>query len=47
MMYLFIYSDSWVEHINHITKVLSALHTAGLTAKPAKCQTKIFRLFGP
>ena len=33
-----VYSDSWEEHMNHITKVLSALCAAGLTAKPAKCQ---------
>ena len=33
-----VYSDSWEEHMNHITKVLSALCAAGLTAKSAKCQ---------
>ena len=33
-----VYSDSWEEHMNHITKVLSALCAAGLTAKPAKRQ---------
>ena len=44
-----VYSDSWEEHMNHITKVLSALCAAGLTAKQAimSVGTKILRLFGP
>ena len=32
-----VHSDSWEEHMNHITKVC-ALCAAGMTAKPAKCQ---------
>ncbi|XP_042300045.1 uncharacterized protein LOC121917995, partial [Sceloporus undulatus] len=34
---IIIFSDSWEEHIEHLTKVLGALRAAGLTANPKKC----------
>ena len=33
-----IYSNSWVEHMSHVKKVLEELRRHGLTAKPAKCE---------
>nr|XP_025035341.1 uncharacterized protein LOC112544063 [Pelodiscus sinensis] len=33
-----IFSESWEEHLGHITNVLGALRKAGLTANPKKCQ---------
>lgn len=43
-----IYSSSWDQHLEHLQKLLIALHEAGLTANPDKChigmrQTKFLR----
>ena len=35
---IIIYSHTWDEHLEHVTKVLDRLRQAGLTAKPQKCQ---------
>ena len=35
---IIIHSESWEDHIKHITVVLNSLRKAGLTAKPSKCQ---------
>ena len=35
---IIIHSESWEDHIKHITVVLNSLMKAGLTAKPSKCQ---------
>ena len=35
---ILIFSKSWEEHLCHIEQVLLALKTAGLTAKPQKCE---------
>ena len=35
---LVIFSTSWKEHIQHIGVVMERLHSAGLTARPKKCQ---------
>lgn len=34
---VFIFSNSWLEHLTHIESVLAALESARLTAKPSKC----------
>ena len=34
---IIIYSNSWEEHIKHITEILSRIANAGLTLKPSKC----------
>ena len=31
------YSDTWVEHLEHLKAVFNALRYANLAAKPAKC----------
>ena len=33
-----IYSDTWEEHLDHISGVLQQLQQHGLTVKPVKCQ---------
>ena len=35
---LVVFSTSWEEHLQHVTRVLQRLKEAGLTAKPSKCQ---------
>ena len=35
---LVVYSESWEEHLEHLSQVLGCLRKAGLTAKPSKCQ---------
>lgn len=35
---LVVYSESWEEHLQHLSQVLSCLRKAGLSAKPSKCQ---------
>ena len=35
---LVIHSSTWVEHLTQLTVVFDCLHSAGLTAKPSKCQ---------
>jgi len=35
---LIIYSESWEDHLNHISQVLQRLREAGLTVKAKKCQ---------
>ena len=35
---LVVFSTSWEEHLEHVRAVLRRLRSAGLTAKPAKCQ---------
>lgn len=35
---LVIFNTSWKEHIKHIGMVMERLHSAGLTARPKKCQ---------
>ena len=32
-----IYSETWEEHLQHVSEILRRLQTAGLTAKPSKC----------
>lgn len=32
-----VYSNSWEDHLEHLSMVLQALRDAGLTANPAKC----------
>jgi len=32
-----IFSDSWEEHLTHITQTLETLRRVGLTANPSKC----------
>ena len=48
---IIIYSQNETEHAAHVTRVLSALRAAGLTAKASKCQwgqvhTRILRSHG-
>ena len=33
-----VYSDSWADHLLHLTSVFECLRTAGLMAKRAKCE---------
>ena len=33
-----VYSDSWADHLLHLTSVFECLRGAGLTAKRAKCE---------
>ena len=33
-----VYSNTWEEHLDHISRVLQALRQAGLTANPEKCR---------
>lgn len=35
---LVIFSNTWEDHLEHLTDVLERLRQAGLTAKPVKCQ---------
>ena len=35
---VFIFSNSWEEHLVHVRRVMEALSEAGLTVKPSKCQ---------
>ena len=35
---LIIYSESWNDHLKHISEVLKCLRKAGLTMKAKKCQ---------
>ena len=35
---ILIFSNSWVDHLDYVHKVLMALRLAGLTAKPSKCE---------
>ena len=35
---LVVYSESWEEHLHHLSQVLGCLTKVGLTAKPSKCQ---------
>ena len=35
---LIIYSDTWENHLRHLTIILQQLHKANLTVKPQKCQ---------
>lgn len=32
-----IYSETWEEHLQHLTEVLARIKSAGLTIRPAKC----------
>ena len=32
-----VFSTTWNDHINHLTEIFNRLRTAGLTAKPSKC----------
>ena len=33
-----IFSDSWSEHLGHLTQVLNSIRSAGLTVRAKKCQ---------
>jgi hypothetical protein len=35
---LVVFSNTWEEHLKHLEEVLARLRSAGLTAKPSKCQ---------
>ena len=35
---LVVYTNTWEEHLQHLQAILQRLQTAGLTAKPSKCQ---------
>ena len=35
---LIVFSDSWIEHLGHLERILEKLWEFGLTAKLAKCQ---------